>query len=142
MLNELHIQNLGVIQEATAEFAGGLSVVTGETGAGKTMVISSLRLLSGHRADASRVRSGMDKAVVEGIFTTDSPAVGAMVDEVGGFMEDGEVIASRTVTAAGRSRAHLAGKTVAAGVLGEFSGHVITIHGQNDQLRLLDPARQ
>ncbi|HIW95684.1 MAG TPA: DNA repair protein RecN [Candidatus Corynebacterium gallistercoris] len=142
MLTELNIKNLGVIQEATAEFAGGLSVVTGETGAGKTMVVSSLRLLSGHRADASRVRSGADKALVEGYFAVDSSAVEELVDQVGGFIEDGEVIASRTVSAMGRSRAHLAGKGVAAGVLGEFSGHVLTIHGQNDQLRLLDPVRQ
>lgn len=142
MLHELHIRNLGVIEEATAEFSTGLSVVTGETGAGKTMVVSSLRLLSGHRADASRVRNGADKASVEGIFSADSVAVDELVEQVGGYVDDGEVIASRTVNATGRSRAHLAGKTVAAGVLGEFAGHVITIHGQNDQLRLLDPVRQ
>lgn len=142
MLHELHIRNLGVIEEATAEFSTGLSVVTGETGAGKTMVVSSLRLLSGHRADASRVRNGADRASVEGIFSADSVAVDELVEQVGGYVDDGEVIASRTVNATGRSRAHLAGKTVAAGVLGEFAGHVITIHGQNDQLRLLDPVRQ
>ncbi|MGJ4077562.1 DNA repair protein RecN [Corynebacterium macclintockiae] len=142
MLHELHIRNLGVIEEATAEFSTGLSVVTGETGAGKTMVVSSLRLLSGHRADPSRVRNGADTASVEGIFSTDSAAVAELVEEVGGYSDEGEVIASRTVNATGRSRAHLAGKTVAAGVLGEFAGHVITIHGQNDQLRLLDPVRQ
>lgn len=142
MLHELHIRNLGVIEEATAEFSTGLSVVTGETGAGKTMVVSSLRLLSGHRADASRVRNGADRASVEGIFSADSAAVDELVEQVGGYVDDGEVIASRTVNATGRSRAHLAGKTVAAGVLGEFAGHVITIHGQNDQLRLLDPVRQ
>ncbi|MEL4162449.1 DNA repair protein RecN [Corynebacterium bovis] len=142
MLNELQIRNVGVIEEATAVFADGLTVVTGETGAGKTMVVTGLRLLSGHRADASRVRNGADKATVDGIFTTDSPAVAAMVEDIGGFVEDGEVIASRSVNASGRSRAHLAGRTVAAGVLGEFASHVITIHGQNDQLRLLDPVRQ
>ena len=142
MLSEIHIRNLGVIAEAEAEFSDGLTVVTGETGAGKTMVVTSLRLLSGHRADASRVRAGADKASVEGIFATDSAEVAAMVEDIGGYVDGCEVIASRTVTAAGRSRAHLAGKTVAAGVLGEFAGHVITIHGQNDQLRLLDSVRQ
>lgn len=142
MLSEIHIRNLGVIAEAEAEFSDGLTVVTGETGAGKTMVVTSLRLLSGHRADASRVRAGADKASVEGIFATDSAEVAAMVEEIGGYVDGCEVIASRTVTAVGRSRAHLAGKTVAAGVLGEFAGHVITIHGQNDQLRLLDSVRQ
>lgn len=145
MLQELHIRNLGVIEESTAEFDSGLTVVTGETGAGKTMVVSSLRLLSGHRADASRVRAGADRAVVDGIFSFDAtshPKVSDLIEEVGGFVEDGEVIASRTVTAAGRSRAHLAGKTVAAAVLGEFAAGMITIHGQNDQLRLIDPVRQ
>ena len=145
MLQELHIRNLGVIEESTAEFDSGLTVVTGETGAGKTMVVSSLRLLSGHRADTSRVRAGADRAVVEGIFSFDAtshPKVSDLIEEVGGFVEDEEVIASRTVTSAGRSRAHLAGKTVAAGVLGEFASGMITIHGQNDQLRLIDPVRQ
>ena len=74
MLHDLHITNLGVIEEATAEFASGLTVVTGETGAGKTMVVSSLRLLSGHRADASKVRAGSERASVEGVFSHDDPA--------------------------------------------------------------------
>ncbi|MBC2681489.1 DNA repair protein RecN [Corynebacterium sp. 4HC-13] len=145
MLHELHIQNLGVIEETTAEFDSGLTVVTGETGAGKTMVVTSLRLLSGTRADASRVRSGADRAVVEGIFSFDASSqssIAHLVNEVGGYVDNDEVIASRTVTSAGRSRAHLAGKTVAAGVLSDFSRDLITIHGQNDQLRLLDPVRQ
>lgn len=147
MLTDLHIRNLGVIEEASAEFASGLTVVTGETGAGKTMVVSSLRLLSGQRADASRVRAGADRASVEGVFSSTSQAVADLVEEVGGYVDASgspelEVIATRTVTAAGRSRAHLAGRTVAAGVLTEFARHAITIHGQNDQLRLLDPTRQ
>lgn len=145
MLHELNIRNLGVIEETTAEFDSGLTVVTGETGAGKTMVVTSLRLLSGHRADASRVRSGADRAVVEGVFSFDasrSPEIADLVEEIGGYVDEGEIIASRTVTSAGRSRAHLAGKTVAAGVLGDFSAGVITIHGQNDQLRLIDPVKQ
>ena len=145
MLHELNIRNLGVIEETTAEFDSGLTVVTGETGAGKTMVVTSLRLLSGHRADASRVRSGADRAVVEGVFSFDasrSPEIADLVEEIGGYVDEGEIIASRMVTSAGRSRAHLAGKTVAAGVLGDFSAGVITIHGQNDQLRLIDPVKQ
>lgn len=138
-----------MIEEATAEFAGGFTVVTGETGAGKTMVVSGLRLLSGHRADASRVRAGSDKAGVDGIFDIsalgnngDSAAVQELIDGLDGFVEQGEVIVSRTVSANGRSRAQLAGKTAAAAILAQFSSHVLTIHGQNDQLRLLDPARQ
>lgn len=146
MLHDLHIKNLGVIEEATAEFAGGLTVVTGETGAGKTMVVSSLRLLSGHRADASKVRAGSERASVEGVFSLSDPKVQKRVEEIvsefGGFSDEGEYVASRTVAATGRSRAHLAGKTVAAGILGQFAAEVITIHGQNDQLRLKDSTKQ
>ena len=138
-----------MIEEATAEFAGGFTVVTGETGAGKTMVVSSLRLLSGHRADASRVRAGSDKASVDGVFDVsavggddDSSSIRTLIDELGGYVEDGEVIVSRTVNATGRSRAHLAGKTAPAAVLAQFASHILTIHGQNDQLRLLDSVRQ
>ncbi|MCJ7859804.1 DNA repair protein RecN [Corynebacterium kalidii] len=143
MLRELQIRNLGVIEEAVAEFTEGFTVVTGETGAGKTMVVTGLKLLSGARADSQRVRSGTDRATVDGIFHTDgdSPAA-ALVEEVGGYVEDGEVIVSRSVSASGRSRAHLAGRTVAAGVLGDFSSRQLTIHGQSDQLQLLDPTRQ
>lgn len=148
MLHDIRIRNLGVIEEATAEFAEGLTAVTGETGAGKTMVVSSLRLLSGHRANASKVRVGADKAIIEGIFSAPTDAhsaaenIEAIISDFGGFADDGEYIASRTVTASGRSRAHLAGKTVAAGVLSQFANQVLTIHGQNDQLRLQDSTRQ
>lgn len=149
MLTEITIDNLGVISHATAEFSSGLSVVTGETGAGKTMVVSSLRLLCGSRADASRVRSGADRAVVEGRFSTSGlgdAARGraeAVVEEVGGVADDnGEFIALRSVTSAGRSKAHLGGRSVPAAALKEFSEQLITVHGQNDQLRLLAADQQ
>jgi DNA repair protein RecN (Recombination protein N) len=146
MLTELQIRNLGVIEEATANFADGFTVVTGETGAGKTMVVTGLKLLSGARADAQRVRGGTDRASVDGVFCIDPAGSGAksaaLVEEVGGYLEDGEVVVSRSVNASGRSRAHLAGRTVAAGVLGEFTSRLLTIHGQSDQLQLTDPVRQ
>ncbi|MFC6145891.1 DNA repair protein RecN [Corynebacterium nasicanis] len=149
MLADIAIENLGVIPAASAELAAGLTVLTGETGAGKTMVVTGLRLLAGGRADASRVRSGAKQAVVEGRFlTTALPAdtaaqVSALVDAAGGTPdENGEYIASRTVTAAGRSRAHLGGRSVPAATLAEFSAPLLTIHGQNDQLRLLAPEQQ
>lgn len=143
MLKELQIQNLGVIEEAVAEFTDGFTVVTGETGAGKTMVVTGLKLLSGARADSQRVRSGTDRATVDGIFHTDEDSAAArLVDDVGGYLEGGEVVVSRSVSSSGRSRAHLAGRTVAAGVLGDFSSRLLTIHGQSDQLQLLDPTRQ
>ena len=143
MLRELQIQNLGVIEEAVAEFTDGFTVVTGETGAGKTMVVTGLKLLSGARADSQRVRSGTERATVDGIFHTDGDSAAArLVDDVGGYLDDGEVVVSRSVSSSGRSRAHLAGRTVAAGVLGDFSSRLLTIHGQSDQLQLLDPTRQ
>ncbi|AWT26299.1 DNA repair protein RecN [Corynebacterium provencense] len=145
MLTELQIRNLGVIEEATAEFAEGFTVVTGETGAGKTMVVTGLKLLSGARAEAQRVRGGTDKATVEGVFRVgdvDRDKIERLIDEVGGYLEDGEAVVSRSVSASGRSRAHLAGRTVAAGVLADFTSRLLTIHGQSDQLQLTDPARQ
>ena len=143
MLTELQIRNLGVIEEAVAEFAEGFTVVTGETGAGKTMVVTGLKLLSGARADAQRVRAGTDRATVDGVFHTgDDAKVQELVENVGGYVDEGDVVVSRSVNASGRSRAHLAGRTVAAGVLADVASRLLTIHGQSDQLQLLDPTRQ
>ncbi|MCZ9308721.1 DNA repair protein RecN [Corynebacterium uberis] len=149
MLAELTIENLGVIPSAHAELSPGLTVLTGETGAGKTMVVTGLRLLAGARAEASRIRDGASRAVVEGRFVTagmlpeQAHAAQHTVTEAGGQAdENGEFIASRTVSASGRSRAHLGGRSVPAATLTEFTDHLLTIHGQNDQLRLLSPAEQ
>ncbi|MGH3906366.1 MAG: DNA repair protein RecN, partial [Pseudonocardiaceae bacterium] len=144
MLTEMRIEGLGVIDEATLDLHPGLTVITGETGAGKTMVVTGLHLLSGGRADASRVRSGADRAVVEGRFrlSAASPAA-ALATEVGARTdEDGSLIASRTVTADGRSRAHLGGRSVPAGVLSDLTDGMLALHGQNDQLRLLRAGEQ
>lgn len=149
MLSDITIHNLGVIPSASLELSEGLTVLTGETGAGKTMVVTGLRLLAGGRAEAQRVRSGSSQAVVEGRFLLDSVApesaemARAVVSAAGGALdENGEVIVSRTVSAQGRSRAHLGGRSVPAASLVEFSKEVLTIHGQNDQLRLLNGDRQ
>lgn len=158
MLAEIRIDNLGVISEAGAQFHGGLTVLTGETGAGKTMVVTSLHLLSGVRADPTRVRVGAARAVVEGRFCIDadggSGAAGAVPShverEVARLLEttgaqrdeDGSIIAVRTVGSDGRSRAHLGGRSVPVGVLSEFTDPLLTVHGQNDQLRLLRPDQQ
>lgn len=149
MLGDIAIENLGVISSSSLEFSPGLTVLTGETGAGKTMVVTGLRLLSGGRADASRVRSGSDQAVVEGRFLVDdlgesvATRVSAIIDDAGGRRdESGDIIATRVVNASGRSKAHLGGRSVPAATLGEFAAEVLTIHGQNDQLRLLSPAAQ
>ena len=149
MLAEIAISNLGVISHASAELSPGLTVLTGETGAGKTMVVTGLRLLTGGRADASRVRTGSDGAVVEGAFSTGGlpeDAVGAVSDIAtaagADADENGEYLVSRSVKASGRSSAHLGGRKVPAATLGELAGHLLTIHGQNDQLRLMAPEQQ
>lgn len=124
-------------------------MLTGETGAGKTMVVTGLRLLTGGRADASRVRTGADGAVVEGAFGTEElpeevrEAVGAIAAGAGAEAdENGEYLVSRSVKASGRSSAHLGGRKVPAATLSELAGHLLTIHGQNDQLRLMAPEQQ
>lgn len=149
MLADITITDLGVIHHATAELSTGLTVLTGETGAGKTMVVTGLRLLAGSRADASRVRTGADKAVVEGSFLADELSIGAqqavaeLVESGGGAAdENGEYLVARTVSVQGRSKAHLGGRSVPAAKLAEFSSYVLAIHGQNDQLRLLAPEQQ
>ena len=149
MLAEIAISNLGVIRHASAELSPGLTVLTGETGAGKTMVVTGLRLLTGGRADASRVRTGADGAVVEGAFGTEElpeemrEAVGAIAAGAGAEAdENGEYLVSRSVKASGRSSAHLGGRKVPAATLSELAGHLLTIHGQNDQLRLMAPEQQ
>ncbi|MFE9328583.1 DNA repair protein RecN [Nocardia sp. NPDC052278] len=149
MLTEIRIDGLGVISTATAQFHEGLTVLTGETGAGKTMVVTSLHLLSGARADAGRVRLGADRAVVEGRFTVDEVNTTAQkqVQEVleaaaAERDDDGSIIAIRTVGSDGRSRAHLGGRGVPAAVLADFTAPLLTVHGQNDQLRLQRPDQQ
>jgi DNA repair protein RecN (Recombination protein N) len=142
MLAEMRIQGLGVIDDATLELDPGLTVLTGETGAGKTMVVTGLTLLGGGRAEASRVADGARRAVVEGRFTADDAAL-AVADEVGAETDDdGALIAVRTVGADGRSRAHLGGRAVPVGVLARLAETALAVHGQNDQLRLLRPAEQ
>ncbi len=149
VLTELRIDSLGAIASASAQFHEGFTVLTGETGAGKTMVVTSLHLLGGARADAGRVRVGAERAVVEGRFSTANvgPQVAAdidrMLESTGAERdEDGTVIAVRTVGADGRSRAHLGGRGVPAGVLAELTTPLLTVHGQNDQLRLQRPDQQ
>lgn len=149
MLTEVRIESLGAISVATAEFDRGLTVLTGETGTGKTMVVTGLHLLGGARADSTRVRSGADRAVVEGRFTTVDldDAMTAKLDEIldaSGAQrdEDGSVIALRSVSSNGPSRAYLGGRSVPAKSLSGFTNELLALHGQNDQLRLMRPEEQ
>lgn len=149
MLTEIRIEALGAISAATADFDRGLTVLTGETGAGKTMVVTGLHLLGGARADATRIRSGAARAVVEGRFDTAELAEPAaeriqqILDSSGAERdEDGSVIALRSVSRDGPSRAYLGGRAVPAKALSGFTAGLLTLHGQNDQLRLMRPDEQ
>ncbi|MDK1475634.1 DNA repair protein RecN [Streptomyces sp. 549] len=143
VLEEMRIQALGVIDDAAFELSPGFTAVTGETGAGKTMVVTSLGLLLGGRADAALVRIGAKAAVVEGRVTVpaDSPAA-RRAEEAGAELDDGALLLSRTVSAEGRSRAHVGGRSVPVGLLTELSDELVAVHGQTDQQGLLRPARQ
>ncbi len=139
----MRIRGLGVIDDAVLPLGPGLTVVTGETGAGKTMVVQGLGLLFGGRADAGRVRPGAPRAVVEGRLVLDpGSAALARAGDAGAELDDGVLLVSRSVGADGRSRAHLGGRSVPVGVLGELADQVLAVHGQSDQQRLLKPAQQ
>lgn len=140
MLTRLRLRRLGVIDDAVLDLTPGLNVLTGETGAGKTMVVSGLGLLLGSRADATLVRSGAKDAVVEGVLDLPAahPALLRAAD-AGAEDEDGELVLVRTVAAQGRSRAHVGGRTAPVGVLGELGEMLVVVHGQADQWRLRSP---
>jgi DNA repair protein RecN (Recombination protein N) len=145
MLEEVRITGLGVIDDAVLELSPGFNVVTGETGAGKTMVVSGLGLLFGGRADPSRVRPGAERASVEGRLSiaADSP-VARQVNDAGGDLDDGggALILSRSVSAEGRSRAYAGGRSVPVSLLTYLADDLVAVHGQADQQQLLKPGRQ
>ncbi|MEU5001356.1 DNA repair protein RecN [Streptomyces sp. NPDC021622] len=139
----MRIRSLGVIDDAVVELSPGFTAVTGETGAGKTMVVTSLGLLLGGRADPALVRIGAKAAVVEGRITVpDGASAAVRAEEAGAELDEGALLISRTVSAEGRSRAHLGGRSVPVGLLSELADDLVAVHGQTDQQGLLKPARQ
>ena len=142
MITELRIIDLGVIKDATIGLHSGLTVVTGETGAGKTMVVSGLGLLLGGRADPRSVRGGSERARVEGRFKIENPELLQRASQAGGELDDDELIVARHVTVAGRSRAYLGGAQVPAGVCAELTAELVRIYGQSEQERLTEAGRQ
>ena len=147
MIEEIRISSLGVIDSSVLELGPGLTVITGETGAGKTMVVTALGLLLGGRADSGAVRTGARQARVEGVVRVAGlDAFAAAVDEVGGEVEDGPdggvVVLARNVSAEGRSRAFVGGATVPVTRLTEVTEPLVAVHGQSDQHRLLLPRAQ
>ncbi|MBW3087788.1 DNA repair protein RecN [Bifidobacterium sp. 82T24] len=143
MLEELEIRSLGPIHHAVLRPAKGMTAITGETGAGKSMLLNALRMISGGSAASRLVSPGEDGAWAQGIFAVEdsSPTVG-IVHDAGGDVEDGEIFLTRTLPAHGRSRAVLNGRSVPRAILGDISGELVTIHGQADQLRMASAARQ
>ncbi|MFL6169463.1 MAG: AAA family ATPase, partial [Ornithinibacter sp.] len=136
MIEEIRIRDLGVIDEAVLSLDPGLTVLTGETGAGKTMVVTGLGLLLGGRGDSGLVRAGADRVVVEGVV--DLPAGHPALQraaEAGADVADGLVLV-RSVSADGRSRAHVGGRAAPVGVLADLGEHLVAVHGQADQWRL------
>lgn len=143
MLEEIRIQSLGVIESSTLELGPGLTVITGETGAGKTMIVTALGLLLGGRADSGAVRRGAAAARVEGVVHAgDLPEFAAAVDALGGEAEDGRILLARNISGEGRSRAFVGGASVPASRLAEVADTLVAVHGQSDQHRLLRPTAQ
>ncbi|OCA93849.1 DNA repair protein RecN [Actinobaculum suis] len=147
VIDHVTIRDLGVIAEGELATGPGLTALTGETGAGKTMAVTSLQLLLGAKADASRVRAGARAAEVEGTFVipADSPVLERVTDAGGAFEIEGEnaiLIVARHVPAKGRSRAYVGGRSVPTAVLREIASAFVTVHGQSDQIRLASGSQQ
>jgi DNA repair protein RecN (Recombination protein N) len=143
VIDEIFIRDLGVIREARLQFSKGLTVITGETGAGKTMVLSALGLLLGERADSTAIRQGCQETYVEGRWRmSDESLVVTRVHEAGGALNEDELILNRSVSIEGRSRAAVAGRAVPISLLSEISDMLVVVHGQSDQIRLKSAVAQ
>lgn len=147
MIDELHIRNLGVISEARLPLGPGFTAVTGETGAGKTMVVTALGLVLGERAEASAVRAGAEAAEVDARIllapgTPNSARVLERVADAGGRADDDELMLSRSVSAEGRSKAVVGGRSAPVGVLAELAEDLVAVHGQSEQIRLRSASAQ
>lgn len=142
MIESLSIRSIGVISSANLELAPGFTALTGETGAGKTMVLTALGLLLGERADSSSVRTGEKQLFVEGRIRSANKELLDRLEELGADVTGGEVIINRSVTSDGRSRAAIGGASVPISTLNEIAEELVTVHGQSDQLRLRSSAKQ
>lgn len=148
MIEEIHIRDLGIITDARLPLEPGFSVLTGETGAGKTMVVTALGMLLGARSDATSVRNGAKNALAEAVIRLPrGHRALALAEEAGGTTEEideqsSELLLARTVNASGRSRAHVGGCSAPIGTLAQIGQSLVAVHGQSDQLRLKSPAEQ
>lgn len=143
MIEEISIRHLGVIGEARLPLGPGFTALTGETGAGKTMVVTALGLLLGDRADTGAIRSGSGQALVEGHWHIDEHGpVAERVRDAGGDLDGGALILSRSISQEGRSRAVVGGRSTPVGVLNEIGQQLVVVHGQSDQIRLKSATAQ
>ena len=147
MLTEITVENVVLIEEATLELAPGLNAITGETGAGKTLLATALQMLLGGRSRSESVRAGARKATVEGTFVLpDGMAERILQETLGDLAEevdaDEEILLRRTLTEEGRSRCYVGGVTVPVKALASLGERLVSYHGQREQARLVEPAEQ
>jgi DNA repair protein RecN (Recombination protein N) len=143
LIEEISIRDLGVISEAKLQFGPGLTVLTGETGAGKTMVLTALGLLLGERSDSSAIRQGQEQAFVEGRwFVPSHKSAQEIVSAAGGMIDNGELIVNRTVARDGRNRSAVGGASAPVAVLASLGEKLVAVHGQSDQIRLKSSVAQ
>ncbi len=140
MLTSLHIKNIAVIDEVHIDFTEGFNVLTGETGAGKSIIIDAINMVLGQRTSRELIRTGAQKAVVEAIFFINDTEILARLSEMGIEAEDGGLLIYRDLSVDGRGNARINGMLATAGMLKEASKHLINIHGQQDNQSLLSPA--
>jgi DNA repair protein RecN (Recombination protein N) len=143
MLTELRIKNFAIIESLTLPLSSGFNVLSGETGAGKSIIVGALGFLLGERGNADLIRTGADKATVEGVFdASDSKATAQLVDERGIDLDEGLLVLKREISSAGRGRAWANGSPVTATVLGEIGRLLVNLHGQHEAQALLDNESQ
>ena len=141
MLNQLTIRNFGLIDEVTVEFITGLNILTGETGAGKTMILTALSLVLGGKSDASLVRQGKERLVASASFSL-TPQLIEQIGEIGADAEEGSLILTRTVNSQGKSKSSAGGVNVPVGVLAEIGEQLIEVHAQAASMSITKPLKQ
>ncbi len=138
MLLELRVENYAVIDNVAVEFAPGLNLLTGETGAGKSILIDALALLLGDKASSDAVRHGTEKATISAVFDADAPAIGAVLEANGIDAEDGQIILRREIAATGKGRVFINNQPATVGVLKQLASHLAAIHAQNEAVLAFD----
>src|SRR5881628_882506 len=142
MLRELRIRNFAVVENVTVPFAPGLNVLTGETGAGKSILVDAILLVRGARAQTDVIRADAESATVEAVFAVPDGGVAAALDEAGLTVEEGEVVIRRELSRSGRHRAFVNDAAVTVGLLERLGDALVQVHGQHEHQRLLEPVRQ